>query len=383
MKKIIFMGDFLFRSQEYLKKNSLWLQQILYPIIKDVVANGIEITYDLKNKNNEIFSRSYFYALGGIKNPSPSYQKYDISKFNNKQKEYLAQFFDINTIIISFELYSELSDFLSQFGCTIIDFAFHPFKLFDDLTYGVYTNKKEIYDKIINYQIPQKKFYYYANYWKVFMQLNHMVKDKDLYENSAIFIGQTLVDKSVAKEGKFLNVTDFEDKLEELSKTYSKIYYLPHPYLGKKRRFIYNWVKKSPYIVLLDNTSTYGLLASDKIKKVIGISTSVLYEAQYFNKEVEYLYKPLFNVDSSFEENSYVSILDDYFNPKFWADILSPVCEIKHDVENINYFAPLHNKMRNIQNQYWGYAELDPIKRVPNMEQSIRNIYLKYIAPHF
>ena len=233
----------------------------------------------------------------------------------------------------------------------------------------------------MQYQIPQKKFYYYANYWKVFMQQNNMVQDNDLENNAALFIGQTLVDKSVAKDGIFLNVTNYEDKLKELNDKYTKIYYLPHPYLGKARKYIYNWIKKSPYIELLDNRSTYGLLASDKIKKVVGISTSVLYEAQYFNKEVEYLYKPLFNIDVPFEEYSYVSILDDYFNPKFWADILSPVLAVREDVENINYFAPLHNKMRNIQNQYWGYAQLDPIKRVPNLEQSIRNVYLKYLAP--
>ena len=381
MKKIILMGDFLFRSQEYLTKNSLWLQQILYPIIKDAIDENVVITFDIKNNNNEDFSRDFFYKLGGINNPSQNNQEYDIKQFNDKQKNYLLSFFNSDTIIIGFELYSHLSEFLLQSGCTIIDFAFHPFKLFDDLTYGIYTNNKQIYSKLLQYRIPQEKFFYYANYWKVFMEQNKMIKDDDIVENSALFIGQTLVDKSVAKNGKFLNITDFEEKLKELNKKYSKIYYLPHPYLGKARKKIYDWVKHSSFIELLDNRSTYALLASNKIKKVIGISTSVLYEAQYFNKEVEYLYKPLFNVDTCLEDFSYTSVLDDYFKPRFWANILSPIIKVNENTPDINFLAPCHNKIRNIQNQYWGYAQLDPIKRIPNFEQSIRNVYLKYIAP--
>ena len=40
-------------------------------------------------------------------------------------------------------------------------------------------------------------------------------------------------------------------------------------------------------------------------------------------------------------------------------------------------------KIRNIQNLYWGYRDLDPIKRIPNFEESIKRLYAKYIAPHF
>ena len=98
---------------------------------------------------------------------------------------------------------------------------------------------------------------------------------------------------------------------------------------------------------------------------------------------VEYLYKPLFNIDTSFEEHSYVSLLYDYFNPKFWADILSPICEIRKGIKDVNYFENAHNKMRNVHNDYWGYAQLDPIKRIPTTYDSIRQFWIRYIAPLF
>lgn len=383
MRKIILMGDIFFHSSSYLNKQSLFVQRLFLPIIKSVIEENIEITFEIKNKKQEVFSREYFFKLGNVTTLKEKYQEYDINNFNNEQLEYLGQFFNTETIIIGFELYDKLVDLLTSFGCKIIDFAFHSFKLFEDLPFAINSNDIEVYNVLNKYKIPNEKFYFYANYWKIFLEQNKMINDKDIANNSVLFIGQTLTDKSVEKEGIFLNITHFEKELKELSKKYSKVYYLPHPYLGVKRKEIYDWIKKSPYVELIANQNTYSLLSSNKINKVVGISTSVLYEAQFFNKEIEYLYKPLFNIDVPFEEHSYVSVLDDYWNPKFWAEVLCKLCPIKQNVKDINYLAPAHNKIRNIQNLYWGYRDLDPIKRIPNFEESIKRLYAKYIAPHF
>ena len=384
-KKIIIMGDYFYNSPEHVMKDSFWLHKSFLPMLKKAVNEDIEITFSIEDDNANKFSREYFYKLNGIDSIKESYNQYDVSQFSEKQIEYLKRFFNKNTIIIGFELYNKLSCYLTRFGCQIIDIAFHPFKLFDDLTLGFYTNNKSVYNQLLKYQIPQDKFYYYANYWKVFMEYNNMISDKDISSNSVVFIGQTLADKSVEKNGKFLNVMDYAEKIKELKQQYSNIYYLPHPYLGKGGKIIHKWINENPNIELLDKCSTYGLLASDKIKKVIGISASVLYEAQYFNKEIEYLYKPLFEIDLPFERNSYISILDDYYSPKFWADILSPICNVKTNLEPVNYFKPAHNKMRDLKNAYWGYAQLDSIKRLENSVRmkKKKNFISKTLLPLF
>jgi len=384
MNKIICMGDILYHSLEYLHKKSYWWTHNLFkPIIVDAVSDSIQVTYDILDSEDVPFSREYFYKLGGIKNIKYCYQDYKVENFNNEQISYLKRFFSDNTIIIGWELYKPFSDLLSSFGCQIIDLAFHPFKLLNDISYGIYTNNINIYNKLLSYQVSQNTFYYSANYWKTFINYENTKPNKNIEENSCIFIGQTMIDKSVEKDGIFLNVTHFEDKLKELSKQYSKVYYIPHPYLGRKRKVIYDFIKKCPYIELLENCSTYELLASDKVKKVVAISTSVLYEAQYFGKEIEYLYRPLFNIDVPFEEHSYISIHEDYWNPRFWADILSPICDVKKDVKDVNYFKGKDNMIRNIGNMYWGYAQLDPIKRIPTFKESIKDLYRQYIAPLF
>lgn len=379
MKKIICVGDFLYNSEKQYKTSLTWLFELFQPIMSSVLCNA-EITFEIVDGDNSKFSREYFFYLAGQTKLSKSYNQYDIKNFNKQQLSYLKQFFNENTIILGFELYKPLSVLLASFGCTVIDFAFHSYKLFDDLAFGISTTNKDIYTQLLKYQVPKERFYYYANYWKVFMKHNKIIQDNDLKENAVLFIGQTLKDKSVEKDGKFLNVTDFTDKITELAKQYGSVYYLPHPYMNRNRHIVYNYLKNNSNIELIKNRSTYGLLASDKIKKVVGISTSVLYEAQYFNKEIEYLYKPLFNIDVPFEEHSYVSIFEDYWNPKFWADILAPVCEVKKDVKDINYFKGTNNKLRNIRDLYWGYSQLDPLRRLPNLQDSIKNSFFDFIA---
>lgn len=379
MKRIICTGDFLYNSEKQYKTTLTWLFELFQPIISDVIDNA-EITFDILNKDSLKFSREHFFKLNGQTGLNTSYNQYNVKNFNENQMNYLRQFFNENTIVLGFELYEPLSLLLSDLGCTVIDFAFHSYKLFDDLAFGISTTNKNIYNQLLKYQIPQDKFYYYANYWKIFMKHNKLIQDDDIKENSVLFIGQTLKDKSVEKNGKFLNVTDFTDKINELAKQYNAVYYLPHPYMNRNRHIIYNYIKRNPNIKLIKNRSTYGLLASDKVKKVVGISTSVLYEAQYFRKEIEYLYKPLFNIDVPFEEHSYVSIHEDYWNPKFWADILSPVCDVKNNIKDINYFKGANNKLRNIRDLYWGYSQLDPLKRLPNLEHTVKNLFFDFIA---
>ena len=103
---------------------------------------------------------------------------------------------------------------------------------------------------------------------------------------------------------------------------------------------------------------TYYLLASDNVKKVISLSSSVLYEAQYFGKETEYLFRPLFDIDSDFGRNSFISVYNDYFKPSFWSDILSPVVET-YRCSELSLLSESKNTLRDLLNAYYGFAFLD------------------------
>ena len=50
MKKIIFMGDILYHSKEFLSEQSYCFTQIFQPIIEDSLGN-VKISFDIKSEN--------------------------------------------------------------------------------------------------------------------------------------------------------------------------------------------------------------------------------------------------------------------------------------------------------------------------------------------
>lgn len=388
MKKVYILQDFLCHTLENDKliKRSAWTRTF-FSVLKSVLGENTILKADygdsIINENGEKFNRTKFFELCGLKDIPEMYYPYKSSDFTKEAIEYLSSFFNENCIIIGYELGKQLCDTLTSFGCKIIDIALHPFRIYDDFLLLFHTNDSEIHRILKKYQFPEEQFYFYANYWKEFMLGNNMVKDDDIEQNSALFVGQTLKDKSVDYNGKYLNVTDYKDKIHEITKQYSKLYYSPHPLLGSRWKKIYNFIKNTPNVELLQGHSTYSLLASDKIKKVVALSTSVLFEAQYFGKEIEYWYRPLYNIDAPYEEYSYISIGPNmFFNQAFWKEILSPICNTKEIVLDQCLFNSIKNRLRNIDDNYFGYAALDDLKRFsrPNFSKQVRQIFNFYIG---
>lgn len=358
MKKIVFLNDFLIHDCCWDATYHKWMGKLLEPLVKQATGQDIIYIDNLINTHNDIFSRTAFYQLSGLEHVPLYYYQYDSKAIKQESIDYLNQFIDKNTFVIGIELGLDLRNILEKMGIKFINFWFHSYKLFDDVFFMLNTNDNFIYDRLKQYQVPQERFYFYANYWKTQIQEQHKLKDIPLEENSVLFVGQTFQDKSILKDGIYLNILNYQEKLAELSKQYKKIYYAPHPLVANNPE-VEAYIAQTPYIEKLENISTYFLLTAPEIKKVIGISSSLLYEAQFFGKEVEYLYQPLFDIDASFGQNTFISIYNDYFNPYFWSDILSQHFETNKNVINQILFFEDKNKIRNIRNLYWGYASLD------------------------
>lgn len=211
----------------------------------------------------------------------------------------------------------------------------------------------------------RKKFFELSgigNYWKTYITENGLI-DNDIEENSALIIGQTRKDLSVEKDNKFLNITDYGEYLGTLCEKFDKVYYLPHPREKRNRESI-NFLKRYKNAETLKNVNVYTLLANENIKKVVAISSSVLYESQFFNKEYEYLYRPLYNIDEPYGENTFVSVYNEFFNATFWKELLEDFYTPKANCLDVNYFEFCKNKLRNLKNLYWAYSDLDDIQRI-------------------
>ena len=351
INRIIFTIDFLTHSFYNNGTYHFWFVKLLSRLI--YYSTNLEIL-ELKDLN---FDRKEFFNRSSITDIKESYYLYDISKIKKESIDYLKQFVDSDCLIIGVELGEDIRNIFDNLNVSFINFWFHPYKLFDDMIFMTNTNNVDIFNILIKYKIPEEYFYFYADYFNIYIE-NNLFNDYKILDNSALFIGQTSADVSVKKDNGFLNIISYKDYIEKLSKNYSKIYYCPHP-LEKDISEVNEYIASSDYIELIKDIPTYYLLTSNKIKKVISVSSSVLYEAKYFGKDTEYLYKPLFRIDEGFSINTFISVNNDYFNPYFWSDILSPIINTNKNVINDKIFNYSKNKIRNIKNTYYGYSYLD------------------------
>lgn len=356
MNQLIYTNDFLFHSFDNEPTCHKWILNLLKPVIKNAVNCQFVEFSDLSG-DTEKFSRKKFFDLSGISNPSFSYFNYELEAITDASIEYLKTFVSPGSFVFGVELSENLRKILHRLNCKFINIAFHSFKLFDDIPLLFNTNDESIYGILNKYKIPKEKFEFYANYWKVFFEENNFT-DKSISKKSVVFIGQTMKDMSVEHNGKFLSVLDYGDYLLDLCKKYNQVYYLPHPRLEKKK-FFKKFLKQYKNLSILENTNVYTLLANPNVAKIVGISSSVLYEAQFFNKETEYLLHPLYNIDSAFDFNAYISIYNEFFIPSFWQEILKGFYEIKEIACDENFFIYSKNKMRNLKDLYWAFGDLD------------------------
>lgn len=369
IKKLVFVWDFLYHDFTNSDTYHYYAVDLFRPLVKIAAGLDIEELRTLKNKNGEEFSRNKFYMLSDYKNISECYFTYDISKIKQPSIDYLRTFIDEETFVFGFEMGMELRQILTDLNINFVNFWYHSWKLFDDAFLMINTNNRKIYDKLQEYKVPKEKFWFYASYWKHFSERKGELKYlKRLKENSCLFVGQTLKDKSTDKNGVMLNISHFKQEIENFSKQYAKIYYIPHP-LVQYNDEIEKYLKETPYVEKLENVETYHLLMSDKIKKVMGISSSVLYEAQFFGKDITYFYKPLFKIDEEFSLNTFTSVFQDYYNPYFWADVLSVVTETNKNIKSEIWFDDISNKFRNINHLYYGYRNFNENYRFYNKLQ--------------
>ncbi len=361
--RIVCITDILMHDYSQLGTNHQWFFKLVEYQIRSITNLPYVLWRDIVSFDSDGFKRHHFFKLSGISKISAQYFIYDADKVSEHSYNYLTQFISKEDIVIGMEMSASLCAVLDRIGITYINVAIHPFKLLDDIVLLFNSNNMKVNKALQIYALSEEKLYMQANYWCAKLQDIEMREKRlaKLSDNSAIFIAQTSKDQSLVSNGKMLSILDFEEKIIDIQHKYSQLYYIPHPieYPGKA---IKNFLQKRK-IIKLDNINTYALLSADAVSYVFGISSSVLYEAQFFGKKADYLYKPLYNICSSGDdkniEGAFISVYNEYLHSKFWSDILGTIYKTKTGL----LITPetTINRVRDIRDMYWNFSSLDAI----------------------
>lgn len=328
-----------------------------YNFLKYQLSSATNLLVEKFSFDNTDFSMFTFYELCGLKLEGVDdwYKIYDLENIPQSAVDYYEKYIK-NSLVIYHEPSKIIKKIHNILDIPYIEQTIHPIRYMDDNFWGFSTNCGEIFNQIRKYQIDEELFYIYANSIKAFAGQDPL----DIEENSLLLAGQTNSDKALFDGSKMLSIFDYEDEIIELSKKYEKIYYKPHPYnfdLEKTEEFLSQFAS----IEIVDE-NIYKLLSHKNIAKVCAITSGVLYEAKYFEKDVQYLHKPYltfdYNKNCEFNEDTYLSIYNEFVKPVFWKEILKNVLSVKNECKDF----PVNirpNFVRNSFSDFWAQSELD------------------------
>lgn len=336
--KILVTYDFLATSSllgKTLSNTLSFIQKILYPLNIEVIIDDGDFEeerfYDLINLREE--DRKKFIVL-------------DENILNEDSLEMLKEYVDKYDLLIAYELSIETRNIFDKQKIKYIDLWLSPIRFYDDLMFDFYSNVPKVQNNLKKYKINEELFFIQSK--KISNQFKYFRLNKELVleDNSFLLVGQLFEDRSVIKNGKALTLIDYKKRLKILSKSCNKIYFQKHPFMPLQDfKLYFDEFKDIKNIEYLENINIYELLSRTEIKKVIAISSSVLYEANFFGKDIEYLYKPVI-------EDKYITIYKEYFNTSFWINILD-LNEKILNIELLNY----DNFFRQKLDAFWGYKD--------------------------
>lgn len=369
--KRIFISSDPFMTQEAEQHSNLrWMADLLTNPVR--LATGVTpvplSTTDTREPG--LLDRKHFFELSGIDlDPQVAQFWFDKDKVNEKAIRYAEEFICPDDLIIGYEMSRQTKAILDTIGAHYVDMWLHPIRFMDDVLFGMTSSIDAVRRELATFNVEPNQMQLYADRIKIQMYKGWYRKEADVPENSAVFIGQMMNDKSVCLNGRFLSLLDFKERFAEIAAEHSHVYYARHPYLKSGDEEVLAFVRGLPNVTLTE-LPTYRLIASPNVRTVFGLSSSVIAEAAMLGKETEYLYEPIFEFGSASGSGNlhanphlYASIQQDFVSPAFWSRVLGAHFEVDESAPEITFTDP-KDKIRDMLGMYWSYGQIDKLENL-------------------
>lgn len=360
VNKIIITGD-IFRptchSNGHIEGSQNWNINNRYLLFKHLFKSITSLPVEKCYWDSEMsFDSSYFYQLLNypIVSQSSWFSIYEKENLPQEAESYLLKFFQ-NAFIVGFELPPILCGFFIRNNISYISLIDYPIRFLDDTISGLSTNVEDIFTILKTYQIDAEGFYMHAALAKIRLSGANIIE-----KDSAVFFGQTAVDLSLYKDGKCLKVLDFEKEIIAIAKSHKKLYFKMHPYAEAVSEPLDSFMKA--HNIELTTWNVYELLANENLKTAVAISSSVLEEAKYFDKDTVCLHAMPHryasdNLSNDFDCSLNIPIGYDVLLPNFWLNIFKCI-KLSKEVSFNNSLPFESNTFRYSTSAFWGYDKL-------------------------
>ncbi|MGJ7511774.1 hypothetical protein [Variovorax sp. GT1P44] len=198
--------------------------------------------------------------------------------------------FTSTTLVIGWGMPPSLMRHVDRCGASFIDLEIAPIRFGAHLAFCARTNDRLIEETLEGWRIGEEDFWNEAAVLKGYFARrgSSNIFDKDL--SVGLFCGQTSVDLALVQNGEIARPADVIEQVRQLARQVDILAIKPHPNeesLGHLEHLAAN----IPNAAWTD-ANIYGLLASDNLSFVCGLSSGALQEADYFMKRSFRLISP-------------------------------------------------------------------------------------------
>lgn len=301
-------------------------------------------------------------------------------KMENSALDYFFSYFTVDHLIVGFEMPPWFSEACIEREIFFINMGGSPLRFSRDLYISLRSSCSEISERIRRFIVLDEELRLEASTLRasVWMHQRRLESERnykfECLEDTVIFIGQAPYDASlIAPDKRSLRCTDFSSELQKICKN-KRVLHKPHPlaleFAETERQQLERIIGCQ---VLFCKLSAYQILSSHDKVQLVGISSSMLQEAAWFDKTAHTLYQPYVPLSSSnkYTSGAYQQIhFQTFLSPEFWHQILAP----EQPAPRLLKLTPLvHHHAREAFDHWWDYSKVLTWERVLPYEAFMRS----------
>jgi hypothetical protein len=312
IRKILVTGDFLRPSLEgglSQEDNIRWLFSLIEPQLRAVIDPYFEDESTFQCFSGDLVLAQHTYAALGLPFTEHSWAKLYADPLHSSFSEVIRNLVgdDNSTLVIGFEMPPTMLDYLTASGIPYINIRISPFRYLDDLLLSFSSNDAEMSERLTAFVTPQTNLFLAASIEKHKRRFAPLT----ISPRSIVFFGQAPRDASLIESGTFASYKNHKESITSIASGFDARYYKPHPFVRDEDAI--SFFLDLGFEVIDDNA--YDLLSAGALDAVLGMNSSVLYEAICFKKTV-------FRLHAADLYEGSVHIYGSFLGVDFWSTVL-------------------------------------------------------------
>ncbi|MFZ6764890.1 polysialyltransferase family glycosyltransferase [Pseudoroseomonas sp. WGS1072] len=353
LRRIIVTGDFLRPVEKGFRPSQTENIRWLYRLLRRHLGEASRLPVDCLSWDDGLDAAAFYAWFGAEPSAAGWAGFFDAGTVPAAVLETCEATFG-DAIVVGFELAEWFKRTLSHLDIPYVDLNIHPVRFLPDVFFAVQTNDAEVFAALLSHHTDPEAFHGWAD----LVSATALKLRPDLaLEAPALLVGQTSLDRSLVDGGRVVNLEDHAGAVRALLRRDGCVAFKPHPYNSGDFGLFRTGIPFRQ--VRMVRANAYALLAHPGLREVVGVSSSLLVEAPYFDTAARILHRSPFDLAGgrgAARPGQHLSLVDGLLETDVWRSILAPLLPVTRP-DGWRFRLPANSLRLSLRN-FWGFNEL-------------------------